>query len=362
MIKIPLIKLAEKLKSNDWYWHLSDYPKDKNGLKVFSCFACAGGSTMGYKLAGCDVVGCLEIDKRMNDVYVKNHNPKHNFLMDIRDFNKIQNDELPAELLDLDILDGSPPCTTFSMIGKREETWGKKKKFAEGQKEQILDELIFEFSDTVNKLKPKVVIMENVRGLILGNAIDYYNRYLKLMAKYGYKSVGYLLKGEEMGVPQKRHRVFVISVRNDIDFNFNNLNLNFNYSQIPFGEVKETGCNLADITGTLNYQRIKQAIPNKHHRISDIIIDGKEIGSAFGCNIMWDESVAGTIICGGSDYRGLENTYLTSGDYRNLQTFPQDFEFLGKPAKFICGMSVPPIMTKRIVTRLIESGIFENEI
>ena len=53
-------------ESNDWNWTLNDYPKEKNGLKVFSCFACGGGSTMGYKLAGYDVIGDLEIDKRMN--------------------------------------------------------------------------------------------------------------------------------------------------------------------------------------------------------------------------------------------------------------------------------------------------------
>ena len=75
-------------ESNDWYWHLKDYPKS-NGLKVFSCFACGGGSTMGYKLAGYDVIGCLEIDKRMNNIYLANHNPKFNYVMDIRDFNKI---------------------------------------------------------------------------------------------------------------------------------------------------------------------------------------------------------------------------------------------------------------------------------
>ena len=77
------------IKSTDWKWTMAnDYPKEKNGLKVFSCFACGGGSTMGYKLAGCDVIGCCEIDPKMNEVYVKNHKPKYNFLMDIRKFNE----------------------------------------------------------------------------------------------------------------------------------------------------------------------------------------------------------------------------------------------------------------------------------
>ena len=93
------------IKSDDWKWTMAnDYPKEKNGLKVFSCFACGGGSTMGYKLSGCEVLGCCEIDPRMNKVYVENHHPKYNYLQDIRDFNK--REDLPKELYNLDILDG----------------------------------------------------------------------------------------------------------------------------------------------------------------------------------------------------------------------------------------------------------------
>lgn len=54
---------------------------------------------MGYKLAGCEVLGDCEIDKKMNEVYIKNHKPKYNYLMDIREFNKL--DDLPEELYNL---------------------------------------------------------------------------------------------------------------------------------------------------------------------------------------------------------------------------------------------------------------------
>lgn len=205
------------IKSTDWKWTMAeDYPKEKNGLKVFSCFACGGGSTMGYKLAGCDVIGCCEIDPKMNEVYIKNHHPKHNFLMDIRKFNQIPNEELPEELFNLDILDGSPPCTTFSMAGDREDSWGKKKKFREGQAEQTLDDLSFVFIETANKLRPKVVIMENVEGLLKGEAWSYVQGIYKEFKEIGYEVGHWLLKGETMGVPQTRHRVFFIAIRNDI--------------------------------------------------------------------------------------------------------------------------------------------------
>ena len=91
---------------------------------------------MGYKLAGFDVIGCNEIDPRMNKVYVANHHPRLNYLAPIQEF-KLRKD-LPAELYNLDILDGSPPCSSFSMAGNRDDDRGKEKKFREGHPMRVL--------------------------------------------------------------------------------------------------------------------------------------------------------------------------------------------------------------------------------
>lgn len=105
-----------------WKWYLSDLANvKKNGLTVFSCFSCGGGSSMGYKLAGYDVIGNVEIDPRVMKVYQKNNHPKYPYLMDVRDFLKIPDADLPKELFHLDILDGSPPCSVFSTAGEREK-------------------------------------------------------------------------------------------------------------------------------------------------------------------------------------------------------------------------------------------------
>ena len=157
--------------------------------------------------------------------------------MDIRDFNALPNDQIPEELFNLDILDGSPPCTTFSMAGDREESWGKKKKFREGQAEQTLDDLSFIFIDTVAKLKPKVMIMENVEGLIKGEAWSYVQKIYKQLNDIGYKVKHWLLKGENMGVPQRRHRVFFVATR--LDFDLNKINMIFNYEPVVYSEIKE---------------------------------------------------------------------------------------------------------------------------
>lgn len=97
----------------NYNWTLKDaiFTKDKG--KVFSCFACGGGSTMGYKLAGFDVIGCNEIDIRVMNLYESNHHPRYKFLEPIQTFK--ERTAFPEALYNLDILDGSPPCSAFSI-------------------------------------------------------------------------------------------------------------------------------------------------------------------------------------------------------------------------------------------------------
>jgi DNA (cytosine-5)-methyltransferase 1 len=336
-------------QSNDWKWYLKDYPQKEN-IKVFSCFACGGGSTMGYKLAGCDVVGCLEIDKRMLDVYTANHNPKYSYCMDIRDFNKIPNDKLPEELFNLDILDGSPPCTTFSMAGKREKTWGKVKKFREGQKEQTLDDLSFIFIETVAKLQPKFVVMENVEGLMNGNAWRYVQNIYKHFNQIGYKVHHWLMKGERLGIPQRRHRVFFIATRLDIDVS--KIDLYFNYEPVNFGQIKseQGGNELTDnMLELLKYARYGD------RNLENACWIARNKSSFFNYCFVYDDQVAPTLTAHCNNIRWDTKTYLSKQDVISMATFPQDYNFLSgsiDSVSYICGMSVPPVMIKRIVERL----------
>lgn len=348
------------LPSTDWKWSFADYPKEKNGLNVFSCFACGGGSTMGYKLAGCNVLGCCEIDPKMNEIYVKNHHPKYNFLMDIRDFNQLPDSELPPELFDLDILDGSPPCTTFSMAGQREDSWGKKKKFREGQKEQTLDDLSFVFIETIKKLKPKTAIIENVEGLILGEAFSYVQKIYKQIEDAGYKVHHWLLKGEKMGIPQTRHRVFFLACRNDLNIDPKDIDMSFNYSPVTYGMIKEGELHPMK-ENSVFYSIAKQAI-DLDKNIADV---RERLGlkpSGFQTFFLRQDDIVPTQRAASADFIDIkEMSYVGWEIIRNAQTFPQDYDF-GKKTRasvgYICGMSVPPVMMKRIVQRLIEQGVY----
>jgi len=348
------------IASNDWKWTFADYPKKKNEIKVFSCFACCGGSTMGYKLAGCEVVGCLEIDKKMNDIYIANHHPKYNFLMDIRDFNNIPNDELPPELFDLDVLDGSPPCTTFSMVGKREQGWGKKKKFREGQAEQTLDDLSFIFCDTVAKLRPRVVVIENVEGLTFGNAWSYVQKIYARLIESGYSVNHWLLKGEQMGIPQKRHRCFFVAIRNDLKKDPRKLDMCFNYTPVLYKDIQQgEGEKLNE--KTVLWYWLQKAIESDK-KIADTVVRYGKPEKLFSHKICWPNDVISTVASAGEMFRGIEKTRVSIDDIISAQTFPQDYFFPKRnfdDVKYICGMSVPPVMMKRVVLRLIEEGVFD---
>lgn len=232
------------IKEYEWTLKDANFTKDKG--KVFSCFACGGGSTMGYKLAGFDVLGFNEIDKRMAEAYIENHNPKYSFIEPIQQFKNRK--DLPKDLYNLDILDGSPPCSSFSMAGNRERDWGKEKKFREGQTEQVLDTLFFDFIDLAKELKPKVVIAENVKGILLGNAKKYVVEICKEFEKAGYYIQYFKLNAKNMGVPQSRERVFFIGLRTDLADNFlyqkdlftftPKLRLKFKEREIPFLEIE----------------------------------------------------------------------------------------------------------------------------
>ena len=329
----------------EYEWYLSDLNKvKKNDYKVFSCFSCGGGSSLGYKLAGFNVIGNCEIDKRINNIYVKNNHPKYNYCMGIQEMNKLK--EFPEELYHLDILDGSPPCSTFSMAGQREENWGKNKKFREGQASQILDDLFFEFIDLAAILKPKIVIAENVKGLIMGNAKGYVNLIVKKFNEIGYKVQLFLLNAATMGVPQKRERVFFVATRKDIQFP--NLVLNFNETPIKYGEIKDSKYKPLG-KDTMIYHRWKKRVKSDSNLGDTVKRTENGKISSFNTQYLKDDRVPNTIAAGGSlPVRFDVPGYATERDIKIIQTFPQDYDFLGSNVQYICVMSVPPIMMKKI--------------
>lgn len=303
---------------------------------------------MGYKLAGYEVVGNVEIDPRVMKLYQDNLHPKHPFLMDVRNFLEIPDSSLPQELFTLDVLDGSPPCSTFSLLGEREDAWGKEKVFREGQAKQRLDDLFFFFIKIADKLKPKVVVAENVAGILKGNSKGYVNEIIKEFDAAGYAVQVFLLDAARMGVPQMRQRAFFIARRKDLGLP--KVVLDFNEKPILFGEVRTPeGLDLPP-NGKL-IRQLKYMRPTDKY-VKDIVKRLYGAETNFSTTINHDHYVARTVTAGGSSVRGYDKKMCTDGDFVNMQTFPQDYDFQGQQVRYICGMSVPPVMMAQVASAI----------
>lgn len=364
----PKVKTKSKPKHDaehlfPYRWTLADAFFSLERGKVFSCFACGGGSTMGYKLAGFDVIGCVEIDPEMAECYRVNHNPKHVFVEPIQEF-KLRKD-FPRELYGLDILDGSPPCSSFSVAGNREDDWGKKKKFREGQQEQVLDNLFFDFIDVAKIFKPKVVVAENVKGLLMGEAKKYVARIYEAFEDAGYYLQHWLFDASKMGVPQKRERVFFVALRKDLAKPFIHyadmftqkpkLDLVFNEKPIKFGEYRdEIGLDYS----RNDRGRLMELRQRTDKSLGDINMRLYKKTSGFNAMIRYDDEVCGTVTAGELDWRDYDGRVCTDKDYILSGSFPLDYNFINpeilwaSKVKYMVGMSVPPIMTAQIANQI----------
>lgn len=349
-------------------WNLKDANFTKDKGTVFSCFACGGGSTMGYKLAGFDVLGCNEIDPKMIEAYKANHKPKYAYLEPIQTF-KLRTD-LPDELYNLDILDGSPPCSSFSMAGNREKDWGKDKVFREGQAMQVLDTLFFDFIDLAKELQPKVVVAENVKGLLLGDAKQYVIQIYREFEKAGYYCQHWLLDASKMGVPQKRERVFFIAMRKDLAKQFLHfadmftevpkLELEFKEPEICFKdcEVENSTNGKSVYPGMLPYF----AGCKEGDNMSTVSPKGKNYWFNY---IKIDRNKpAPTLASANNDklFHYEKPEQLSLEQWCILGSYPTDYNFLedGKAkndGRYIIGMSVPPVMTAQIANQIYKQWL-----
>lgn len=329
-------------------WYLKDgYPSkniSKNNYNVFGTFICGGGSSMGYKLAGFNHLGGVEIDPQVADIYKTNHNPKYLFNIDIREFNKLKLDD---ELYNLDILDGSPPCSTFSMAGSREKAWGKSKQFREGQANQILDDLVFIYCDTILKLKPKVFLLENVKGIIQGNAKWYSKEIVNKLSK-DYNVQVFLLNAASMGVPQKRERVFFIGHKKA--YKLHKLKLDFNENQIVFGEIKGELGKENSTHDNLIWNNRKKG----HLDFGQTLISMGKKQSNWNSKYIYNDKVCNTITStSGSKLIEFDNpNHLSDDKIKQCGTYPLDYNFKSIEPKYLIGMSVPPVMTAQIANQI----------
>lgn len=186
---------------------------------VVSTFAGGGGSSTGYRLAGGKVVAINEFVEEAVATYSLNFPDTKVILGDIKNIKGT--DLLAAGKInpgELDILDGSPPCSAFSSSGKGKKGWNREKKYSDGKTVTNIEDLFLEYIRIAEDIRPKVIVAENVEGITSRAAIEKLRDFVTGFERIapGYRMVYQVMDASKFGVPQSRMRTFFVGVRNDV--------------------------------------------------------------------------------------------------------------------------------------------------
>ncbi len=358
----------------------------QNKFNVISTFAGGGGSSTGYRLAGGKILCINEFVEEARNTYRENYSDTKIIPDDIKKLSG--QDFLDATGLksgELDLLDGSPPCSAFSMAGNvshgknntHKDAFGKTKSYSDIKEVSNVEDLFFEFLRVAKDIKPKIIIAENVAGLTFGEAKPYYNKIQNTFENIGYDVSSKILDSSNFGVPQTRRRLFFIGLRNDVT---EKIGLNFiNISSIFPDESKDI-ITLGDALDDLNYdeeeiQRLKDKFSNtaywkdtgsKMPNDPDKVLTGMDYhhkGHHFNLKRVSLKQPAPTLTAMGSGettagaFHWNQPRKLTLGELRRIQSLPDDFKLTGKwnQKSERIGRMVPPLMLKAIAESVYEN-------
>lgn len=352
---IPSMKEIEEIK--------------RNGFNVASTFSGCGGSCLGYKMAGYNVLYANEFIPEAQKTYLSNFK---NIYLDKRDIREIKAQEIlkicNLKKYELDILDGSPPCASFSTAGKREKHWGEIKNYSDTK--QRTDDLFFEYIRILRGIMPKVFVAENVKGLTVGKAKGMFKEFMKAMEESGYNVLAQIINAMYLGVPQSRERVIFIGVRKDL--NILPPKIKPKEKIITIGQALKGVSNNKSEIDYLNESikkykiyEIAQRMPKnpKKRMPASKIMDGSYFNlireSMYNpcstiCQMVGCESASGNL-------HPLYDRKFTTSELKRLSSFPDDFILTGSFRKKCerIGRAVPPLMMYNI-SKTIEKEVLKK--
>lgn len=315
-------------------------------FNVVSTFSGVGGSSLGYKMAGGNVLAAIEFLDYQAKTY--RHNHKGTILLE-QDIRKLKGkdilDKIGLKVGELDILDGSPPCSAFSTSGSREKGWGEVKSY--GNTKQRVDDLFFEYSRLIREIQPKVFVAENVSGLVKGKAKGYFKEILAELRSCGYNVKAKLLNAKYYGVPQSRQRLIFIGVRNDI--NKEPVYPTASNTIIPLGlaikdiEFTDKDREQTDIS---KYAIYKESLRTQEGAKSKKYLNLVKCSKNKPANTL--TQTAGVV--GAASIIHWDNRKFTESECKVIASLPKDFDLLGDYRRNVeaCGRLVPPLMMKAI--------------
>lgn len=179
---------------------------------VLDLFCGCGGISCGYHLSGFEIIGGIDFNLDATKTF------KHNFKnanVKCIDITTISDENIINDYSNVDVIVGGPPCQGFSAANR----WQK-------EKDDPRNKLFYEYIRFVKILKPKIVMIENVRGILTRDNGYAKERIETILGEEGYILNMMVLDASDYGVPQNRKRAFIVGVRKDfseIKFDFNQL-------------------------------------------------------------------------------------------------------------------------------------------
>lgn len=353
--KIPSMKTIQRVKGT-------------NGYNVVSTFSGCGGSCLGYEMAGYNVLYANEFIPEAQRTYRANHKGVY---LDTRDIRIVD----PNDILkiigfkkgQIDLFDGSPPCSSFSMAGKRDKAWGEVKKYSDTK--QRTDDLFFEYIRLLDGLKPKTFIAENVKGLTQGRAKGMFKEFMKQMEDCDYIVTAQIINAMYLGVPQSRERCIFIGVRKDIGIDPPKIKPLENI--VTLGEALEGVKNKKmDIEFLIDREKRKK---NSYKVISMLrknprkTIRGSDVMNGSWFNMVRESlyKPCSTICQSNSKSSGnihpLYDRKFTIEELKRICAFPDDFILTGNYDKQWerLGRAVPPLMMYHI-SRTVRQEVLDK--
>ena len=331
-------------------------------FEVVSFFAGGGGSSTGYRMAGGKVLAINEFIPEAIETYQSNWPDTIVFPGDVR---KLTSEEVLEKINkqkgDLDLLDGSPPCSAFSTAGSREKGWNKTKKYSDAKQANVED-LFFEYIRILRGVMPKVFIAENVAGLTKGVAKGYLNEILRELRASGYQVACRILDAKWLGVPQSRQRTIFIGIRNDLWKPIYNgklhpvphvsiVTLTKAFEGLGFSDLdkKET-----DITRYATYKELVK-LPIGGQSAKYFQLTKANPNTAAGCITATTGSMSAAAC------RHWDNRAFTVAEVKRIMSVPDDYILTGTYQQKIerLGRMVAPLMMKAVADNLCSLGVFD---
>lgn len=339
-----------------------------NGFNLVSTFSGAGGACLGFEMAGFETLYANEFVEEARNTYKENH---PNVFIDDKDIRKVSAKDI-LKIINLnageiDVFEGSPPCSSFSMAGKRDKKWGQSSDYSDTEN-QITDDLFFEYIRILRGLKPKIFVAENVKGLVQGRAKGYFKEILKELKLSGYKVEVRLINSSMLGVPQSRERIFFIGVRNDLVNKYGISPVFPNPLKYEYGLEDVININDSNLIDEETKQNI--SLGNAISKEWDKLPVGGQSSKYFQLVRSNPKYPVGTITASGGNLGLASITHphfrkkFTLKELRAICSFPEDFILTGTYAQRWerLGRAVMPLVSFAIAQRLRDDILgFINE-